>query len=247
MDNDDAMIGRVLSRREMVSLFGAAGLSLVGARGAAGLGVPAARLARLPACVVRPEQTEGPYFTDVKLNRSDIRSDPGTGAVPAGAPLDLAFRISRMSGAQCAPLSGALVDVWQCDALGIYSDVRDTNAQFDTTGKKFLRGHQVTDSGGAASFVTIYPGWYQGRTVHIHFKIRTQSDGRTYDFTSQLYFNDALNDRVLGREPYTQKGPRRIRNEQDGIFRQSGSQLMLDVTERDGRFAGTFDVGLQID
>lgn len=87
--------------------------------------------------------------------------------------------MSRIDPERCEPLAGALVDVWQCDAAGVYSGVEDIADRFDTTGKRFLRGHQVTDRGGIARFTTIYPGWYRGRTVHIHFKIRTNpSAGR---------------------------------------------------------------------
>jgi protocatechuate 3,4-dioxygenase beta subunit len=69
------------------------------------------------------------------------------------------------------------VDVWQCDALGVYSDVRDSNGFFDTRGRQFLRGYQVTDRNGQAEFLTVYPGWYRGRTVHLHFKVRVQRRG----------------------------------------------------------------------
>ncbi|HXV80553.1 MAG TPA: intradiol ring-cleavage dioxygenase, partial [Candidatus Binatia bacterium] len=149
----------------------------------------------IPSCVVRPEQTEGPYFIDEKLNRSDIRSDPSDGSVKPGVPLRLAFQVSRVSGPSCSPLSGATVDVWQCDALGLYSDVRDMNA--DTRGKKFLRGYQTTDGNGVAEFVTIYPGWYPGRAVHIHFKIRHDpASHRALEFTSQLYFDESITDEV---------------------------------------------------
>src|SRR5262249_34901599 len=119
-----------------------------------------------PTCVVHPQQTEGPYFVDERLLRSDIRSEPSTGAICPGAPLALTFSVGRIDGATCAPLQGALVDIWQCDAQGIYSDVEDNNGFFDTRGEKFLRGYQLTDSGGLATFTTIYPGWYSGRTVH---------------------------------------------------------------------------------
>ena len=152
-----------MTRREAVALVGLSGVALLTRRAAAqGTG-------RVPACVVRPQQTEGPFFIDEKLNRSDIRSDPGRNDARPGAVLQLAFAVSRLSGGACAPLSGAQVDVWHSDALGAYSD----GAQ------KFLRGYQVTDDTGAARFVTIYPGAYQGRAVHIHFKIRLRPRSRS--------------------------------------------------------------------
>src|SRR5258705_14025132 len=88
---------------------------------------PKAWAATLPACVVRPEQTEGPYFVDEKLNRSDIRVDPSDKSVKAGVPLRLEFHVSHIGGGACVPLSGAIVDLWHCDAQGVYSDVRDAS------------------------------------------------------------------------------------------------------------------------
>jgi protocatechuate 3,4-dioxygenase beta subunit len=198
-----------------------------------------------PTCVVRPQQTEGPYFVDEKLLRSDIRTDPTDGRTKAGAPLSLTFRVGRIAGATCSALGGVLVDVWQTDALGVYSDVRDRGGAFDTRGKKFLRGYQTTNAGGIAAFTTIYPGWYPGRTVHIHFKIRTAPGAvRGYEYTSQLYFDDALTDQVHATAPYNTKGSRTTRNAQDGIYRSGGSKLKLQVTKVGTVYAATFDIGL---
>src|SRR5207248_236626 len=124
----------------------------------------------------------------------------------------------------CTPLKGAYVDVWHCDALGVYSDVQGGRGSSGTTGTKFLRGYQVTDANGIAEFLTIYPGWYQGRTVHIHFKIRTDPDSRQgYDFTSQLYFDDAFSDQIFASQaPYNTRGRRSVRNNNDGVFRNGG-------------------------
>ena len=256
MHDDDKPVGRVLSRREILALLGTAGVGLVASRAGARNAGPASPLAvlgtfealQLPACVVRPQQTEGPYFVDELLDRSDIRSDPppGSGAVSEGIPLDLEIRVSRVGNRTCTPLPEAMVDVWQCDALGVYSDVRDMNGFFDTRGKKFLRGFQRTDKAGRARFRTIYPGWYQGRTVHIHFKIRTPVSGsRAHEFTSQLYFDDALSDEVFRRTPYAKTG-RRVLNEQDGIFRNGGRQLMLALQPRESGYTGSFDIGLAL-
>jgi protocatechuate 3,4-dioxygenase beta subunit len=247
MTNDDAQIGRLLSRREVLALLGASGaVWLPGCRPGNRAALHAASdTAAVPACVVRPEQTEGPYFVDERLNRSDIRSEPATSAVKAGTPLALTFSVMRVGAARCAPIAGAQVDVWQCDADGVYSDARDPS--FDTRGQKFLRGYQVTDARGEARFQTIYPGWYNGRTVHIHFKIRTEpAAARGYDFTSQVYFDDALSDRVLAAAPYNTRGERTRRNEQDGIFRRGGDQLMLSPVPAGEGYAATFAIGLEI-
>ncbi len=172
MDLDDLPVGRVLSRREAFAVLGASGaLLFLGCSSDSSATTDPADTSS-GTCVVRPELTEGPYYVDEELNRSDIRSDPSDGAVKAGALLALTFNLSSVASNACTPLAGAIVDVWHCDASGVYSDVSDLTFG-NTVGKKFLRGYRVTDSNGVASFTTIYPGWYEGRTVHIHFKVRS--------------------------------------------------------------------------
>jgi len=198
----------------------------------------------MPGCVVYPQQTEGPYFIDEELNRSDIRLDPTDSSVKPGVPLKLQFRVSQVSGDTCIPLADAIVDVWHCDASGVYSGVNDRN--FNTVGQRFLRGSQLTDANGIAQFITIYPGWYPGRTVHIHFKIRSGTfPGGSYEFTSQLYFDDALSDRIYAEFPYNVRGQRTIRNQSDGIFRNDGDQLILQLTEDGEGYTGRFDMGIE--
>lgn len=280
MDNDDAPVGRVLTRREALALFGAAGAAMLAAcvpsvaspaatagaspvadaatpapaaisatQAATAPGVTAApttgSLAAAPACIVRPAMTEGPYFVDEKLNRVDVRSDPATGAVKAGLPLQLTVRVSEVAASGCAALAGAQVDIWHCDAQGVYSDVTDNS--FSTVGQKFLRGYQVTDANGAVQFTTIYPGWYPGRTVHIHFKIRGQTAaGQHYEFTSQWFFDDTLSDQVFSQAPYTGKGARGTRNNNDGIYQGGGDQLLLALVPAAQGYQTTFDIGLQL-
>ena len=265
MDNDDRPIGRVLSRREalvVLSAFSAAALAAcapaatatqaAATQAVATTATPAntatagsAAVATTSAstvaamCVVRPAMTEGPYFVDEKLNRSDIRSDPSNSSVKDGAPLVITVNVSSI-GANCAPLAGATVDVWHCDAAGVYSDASDPS--FNTKGQKFLRGYQTTDANGQVKFTTIYPGWYHGRTVHIHFKIRTTSG---HDFTSQWFFDDGLSDTVFAQAPYAAKGARDTRNSQDGIYNGGGSQLLLAPTLKNGTYNATFNIGLQ--
>lgn len=242
VDNDDRQVGHLLTRREALTALGAAG-ALVLLRCSRGSSSPSND--PLPACVVRPEQTEGPYFVDELLNRVDIRSDPGTGDVRPGVPLDLTFHVSRVAEAACTPLAGALVDVWHCDHRGVYSDVVDP--RFDTIGRKFLRGYQITDDDGVARFTTVFPGWYQGRTVHIHFKIRSAPEAAPgFEFTSQLYFDDELTDRIHALAPYSEKGRRTRRNADDGIYRRGGSQLTLDTTRRGDGLTAAFDIALQL-
>jgi protocatechuate 3,4-dioxygenase beta subunit len=235
MDNDDAVVGYLFSRREALTILGASGLAWLG-QGSGQSG------SSQGPCVVRPALTEGPFFVDERLNRSDIRSDPATGALSAGAPLTLAVTVSRIGNAACAPLAGAMVDLWQCDALGVYSDVEQA------VGRKFLRGYQLTGADGKAGFTTIYPGWYPGRAVHIHFKVRSPA-GVTppYEFTSQWFFDDALTDQVLKQAPYASKQGTRQRNANDGIFqRGGGSQLVLDVTRAAEGYRTSFDIALRV-
>jgi protocatechuate 3,4-dioxygenase beta subunit len=245
-----------LSRREMLALLGTGTVAVfLGCKRIRRSGEPTTSLAPLatadaaaiPSCVVRPEQTEGPYFIDEKLNRSDIRSDPSDGSVKPGVPLRLAFHVSRIAGASCSRLGGAVVDVWQCDALGVYSDVRDMNAGFDTRGKKFLRGYQTTDANGVAEFLTIYPGWYPGRAVHIHFKIRNDPASRSaQEFVSQLYFDESMTDQVHKQSPYNGKGYRTTTNDKDFGYGSGGKQLMPSLTKDGNGYAAKFEIGLQI-
>jgi protocatechuate 3,4-dioxygenase beta subunit len=249
VDLDDLPVGRVLSRREALALLGATGIAtLAGCKPSRSAVASAASGGLSPSCVMRPEQTEGPYYVDPRLDRADIRSDPTNGMVKSGAPLELGIVVSQIArGGACTPIVGARVDLWQCDAAGIYSGVRDP--AFDTTGQLFLRGYRMTDASGMARFTTIYPGWYQGRTVHLHYKVRTNpSADRGHEFTSQLYFDDTLTDRVHAAAPYAHGSQqRRTRNEQDRIFRSSGGeQLMLAVSENAGRYTSTFHVGLEM-
>lgn len=199
----------------------------------------------VPNCVVRPELTEGPYFVDTQLNRADIRVEPSDGSLKEGMPLELTFRVSQVGPEGCAPLAGAIVDVWHCDALGVYSGVRDP--RFDTSQLRFLRGYQVTDDSGIARFTTIYPGWYSGRAVHIHFKIRTTTGaGSTYDFTSQLFFDETINAAVYAHPPYAEKGLADVPNAADGIYRNGGEQLILAPTQVEDGYTATFEIGLDL-
>jgi protocatechuate 3,4-dioxygenase beta subunit len=243
MKHSNVQIGPLLSRRQAILLLGGTGASWVMGRSLAPIHSVAGTTRSL--CIVRPEQTEGPYFVDERLHRSDIRADPATGQPRPGAPLTVTFQVMRVHASDCQPLPNAQVDVWHCDATGIYSDVRDPG--FNTIGQKFLRGYQVTDARGEARFLTIYPGWYPIRTVHIHFKIRTAPIAKkSFEFTSQLYFPDEVTDRVHTVLPYSSKGQRRVRNPHDFIFRDDGDQLMLaPLATKDG-YTATFPIALDL-
>ena len=243
----ESSLVRLVTRREMLGFMRTAtAVMIFGCRHNRSGALPAAAVAAAgPACIVRPEQTEGPYFIDEKLNRSDIRSEPSDNSIKLGVPLRVVFQVSRIDGRSCKPLNGAVVDIWHCDALGVYSDVRD--AGFDTRGKKFLRGYQVTNPNGIAEFLTIYPGWYQGRAVHIHFKIRANSSTRqSFEFTSQFYFDESITDQIHKQPPYDGKGHRTTTNEKDFIFRQGGKQLIPALTKDVEGYLAKFEIGLQM-
>lgn len=212
--------------------------STQGARAVATLGAAVSA----PSCIVRPAETEGPYFVDEKINRCDIRTNTSDGKASVGAPLALTFNVANVGSGSCTSLADATIDVWQCDAAGTYSDVSDQG--FQTVGKNYLRGYQVTDSFGQAKFTTIYPGWYQGRAVHIHFKIRTTSSaGKAVEFTSQLFFDESLTDQVHAAAPYAAKGKRTLLNSGDSIYNE---QLLLDTKRSGDGYAATFDIGLNM-
>ncbi|MCC7371370.1 MAG: intradiol ring-cleavage dioxygenase [Chloroflexi bacterium] len=219
-----------------------------GGRGAAAqeAGQSAARQESIgqPACVLTPQQTEGPYFVDERLNRSDIRGNPADGALSEGIPLTLTLHVSQVNGGSCTPLAGLFVDVWQCDAKGVYSDVQDRNWG-TSRGSQFLRGYQVTDEQGVVQFTTIYPGWYRGRAAHIHFKVRTALDGGRQQ-VSQFYFDDTLSDEVFQQPPYAAMGTGRTRNSQDGIYRSGGDVLTLQCVQDADGYAATYHLGVNL-
>ena len=171
-----------------------------------------------PACTLTPEQTEGPFYLDVDAIRSDIREDrPGT-------PLRLLVRVQDTDG--CSAVSNAVVEIWHCDAAGVYSGVQGDSA-------RFLRGAQVTDADGIARFTTVYPGWYQGRTVHVHAKVHLDAAS---ELTTQLYFDDAVTSAAYAGPPYDERPGRDTFNDSDGIFASSGaaSPLLAPTREGDG-------------
>jgi protocatechuate 3,4-dioxygenase beta subunit len=200
-----------------------------------------------------PQQTEGPYFVDGMPNRSDIRSDPSDGSVQQGIPLHLIIHVYGLhENGSCAPLEGAKVDIWHANSQGIYSGIADQG----TIGKKFLRGYQLTDNNGTAKFTTIYPGWYQGRAIHIHDKVRTFSGSeKTLEWTSQLYFDNSINEQVHKQPPYSKHGPPDMTNEQDSIYAgpstdgliqsNTGKHLMVNLTKGQGQsYIGIFNIVL---
>ena len=184
------------------------------------------------ACWLTPAETEGPFYFDPNLVRQDITEGK------TGLPLNLTFTVIDEN---CSPIPNVLVDIWHCDKDGLYSGYSQPAG--DTTGQTFLRGIQLTDASGIARFDTIYPGWYQGRATHIHFKARTT---QTTYVTSQFAFPESANDAVYATSLYSGRGSNPTSNAGDMVFQSSSPQyLLLGVTsDGSGGYNGTYTMGI---
>ena len=188
---------------------------------AAALGIEAWRAGDGPAgvasgtvrCVLTPEQTEGPYYIANEKVRRNITDGK------QGVPLTL--RATVVDASTCKPIKGAAVDIWHCDDGGVYSGFGQ-----GASSRTFLRGMQRTNLNGLALLKTIYPGWYQGRTVHIHVKVHV---GGNVVHTGQLYFPDTLTDKVYKKAPYITRPGRTTRNSNDFVFANGGKNSLLSV------------------
>lgn len=181
-----------------------------------------------PDCVLMPELTEGPYYLDLDLVRRDITEGrPGT-------PLDL--RVNIVDAEACEPIEGAAVDLWHCDAGGVYSGVEGAE------GETFCRGVQMTDGDGFAAFRTVFPGWYTGRAVHIHVKV--SADGGQVH-TGQLFFDPEATSTVYAMDPYAERGDADTPNESDGIYAEAGAATVVAVTVVGESTSGAVTLGVQ--
>ena len=217
------MFERPLTRKAW--LGGAA----VAALGLAGLDARETDAASV-SCILTPEQTEGPYYiAGEKFRRNITDGHPGT---------QMQLRTFVVDATTCRPLKNAAVDVWHADAAGVYSGFGSGAAS-----RTFMRGIQRTNAKGLALFRTVYPGWYQGRTVHIHVKVHV---GGNVVHTGQLYFPDSLSDAVYRRSPYSSRPSRTTRNADDMIFRNGGSRSMLKVKRSSsGLYVATITMGIR--
>lgn len=250
-----------LSRRQVVLGLGAVGAGAALAplalreKQVAAISPPA-----LPSCTVTPQQTEGPFYFDTKMIRKDITEGrPGT-------ILDLKLKVVDEA---CEPVRDAVVDIWSCDAGGVYSgyetvytkdgefkeqrglpkdkekhrgDNRPRYHEEPNNEKTYLRGAQVTDTNGEVAFKTIYPGWYPGRATHIHIKVYLDNNDV---FTSQIYFPEDVNDAVYAAEAYRGKSGNRTLNTDDGIFKRSGKSPFAEMTAVEGGYVGTLTFGIE--
>jgi protocatechuate 3,4-dioxygenase beta subunit len=274
------------------SAASASGSATVGSTATAATTTPSTAATATPgAAVLAAEITEGPYWLDLNLVRSDIREDR------PGAPLTM--KLAVVDVATGKPIEGANVDIWHCDADGIYSGFTGASAAANPGGgqagtqptgggnppsgtpadgqaggpppgapaggqaggpppggrggpgggaqkaddKTFLRGIQPTDKTGVAMFTSVYPGWYNGRTVHIHVKVNV--GGKTIH-TGQLFFDDTYTDAVFqDNAPYNARSARQMRNASDGIFNGGGAGSIFVITKDDKGYAGSMTMGVK--
>ena len=215
-----------LTRRSWLLRVGGFLAALVGA---AGWKVAISQGAR-PTCVLAPEQTEGPFYVpNERVRRNITEGRPGT---------PLLLHLTVVDASTCRPIKGAAVDIWHTDALGVYSG----ESVEHTAGQTFMRGIQRTNVRGVATFQTVYPGWYQGRTVHIHVKVHI---GGNVVHTGQLFFRDTLTDAVYRHAPYMSRPNRDTRNANDSIYRNGGSKSLLTVRKRGSGYVGSIVMGVR--
>ena len=222
---EDAKLTRRGSLAGMAGLLlGLAGWEAADSDGAGPAGVASGAV----SCVLTPEQTEGPYYIAGEKYRRNI-----TDGRP-GVPLFLRLRV--VDASTCKPIAGAAVDIWHADALGVYSGFGA-----GATSRTFMRGIQKTDANGLARFHTVYPGWYQGRTVHILVKVHVAGNVL---HTGQLYFSDSLTDKVFRRKPYSRRARRTTRNANDFVFAQGGRRSLLSVHKSGTGYVGAITMGV---
>lgn len=233
---------RSWSRREALSLLGGAvAMSACGrddpAKPAASPSAPvtSASFDGAASCKLTPEQTQGPYYIDVDKIRADVREDR------KGTPLRIAARVLDTDG--CTPVKDAVFEIWQCDAHGLYSGFESSSQGGPGGGvsdtKRYLRGAQVTDTDGIATITTIYPGWYRGRTVHVHVKVAL--DNRTV-LTTQLYFDEAITAKVFKSAPYAAHIGRDTFNKNDALYR---AETTMTVSKDVDGYLGLITIGVR--
>jgi protocatechuate 3,4-dioxygenase beta subunit len=221
-DEDSEIHAALVRRREALAALGVAGIGavLLGRPGGLALGTPDAAAAG--ACSLDPEVTEGPYWIDNHLTRRDVREDR--------KGLLLKLNLTVVNASTCKAIKGADVEIWHADAAGTYSDFGSSPGQGTNNSKRYLRGHQKSDASGRLSFLTIYPGWYRGRTPHIHVKVHV---GGNTIHTGQLFFRDATSDKVYATAIYRSHGQPDTTNANDMIYRQaSGSAALVSLRRR---------------
>jgi protocatechuate 3,4-dioxygenase beta subunit len=187
------------------------------------------------ACAVAPSETLGPYPSLADFIRSDIREGK------SGVTLTLTISVVNVNN-NCAAVANATVDVWQCDAEGHYSQYAQQG--YNGTGATFLRGIQLTNGSGQATFTTVYPGWYQGRATHIHVEILENGASRK---VTQIAFPESVNASVYASGVYASKGQNPTSNASDNVFSDSLASELATVTGDPATgYLATFTVGIAV-
>jgi protocatechuate 3,4-dioxygenase beta subunit len=232
----------VLTRRHALSGLMATGAGALAASAVTAKAASDPRPAILPgapACILTPQAVEGPFYFDPRLERSDITEGK------TGVPLTLSLQL--VEAGTCLPLAGARVDVWHADAGGSYSGYENQGdaRTLSTRGETFLRGTQLSGDSGEASFRTLYPGWYAGRTAHVHFKVFLDAKNV---LTGQLYFPDALSEFIFRNiAPYSGRGRERDTiNATDGVLRDSGGgrATFCNIKEEADHYRASLTIGV---
>ena len=227
-----------IGRREAIGMLGAAGAAFTLGCGSESVTSPsttATTTTTIPGtsstCAVTPTETVGPYPSLTDLIRSDIREGR------SGATLTLTIAVVNTNNS-CNPVSGANVEIWQCDAAGNYSQYGTQTAQ------TYLRGIQTTNANGEVTFTTVYPGWYQGRATHIHVEV--VRNGASVKVT-QIAFPESTNAAVYATGVYASRGSNPTSNSSDGIFADSLASELATVTgDSTSGYTATFKVGISV-
>jgi protocatechuate 3,4-dioxygenase beta subunit len=227
-----------ISRRHVLQSAGV--LALAAAFGPRALDALGEDASAATTCVLTPEATEGPYWIDTKLTRRNITEGK------AGLPLQLVLTV--VNAKTCRPIKGADVEIWHCDADGEYSGYDGGSAgggpggggpgghQAPATSTRYLRGHQKSNAAGQAEFLTIFPGWYRGRTPHIHLKVHV---GGRVVHTGQVFFNERITAAVYRQAPYSSHGQPDTAHASDNIFAEAGgSRAVVKLGKRAGSRRG---------
>jgi protocatechuate 3,4-dioxygenase beta subunit len=256
MDELDQLVTRGLSRRAALRLMGSAAAA---AAVTVGVGCSGSKSSTstttttgttdYSTCSIVPEGEEGPYFVDdsaTGFNRSNILSNLDGSDTQSGIPLTLNIYVYDTEN-NCAAMPGVQIDIWHCNALGVYS-AEDVES---TVGETWLRGYQLSDSLGLVTFATIVPGWYQGRTTHIHLRVRSSFDSTDTGGTNttQLFFPQATIDTINTTvAPYSSHGTNSTTNASDQVYTpQTEGETELTLTgDTTSGYSATFKIGLPI-
>ena len=205
-----------------------------------GSGTAALDTATVSGCVTTPEETAGPYPDKIGMmtNAAYFRQDITEGK--SGIPLTLALKVVNTKNS-CSPVSGANVEIWQCDATGNYSEYAQPS--FNGTGQTFLRGVQTTDANGQVTFKTIYPGWYSGRATHIH--VQVFMNGLAVK-TTQIAFPESISAAVYRTGVYASHGQNSTTNSSDNVFSDGDADELATVAGDTSGYTASLTIGVSV-